>query len=178
MIPLEISKNSWFSYVFSRGSKEGIEKKGIFKRHRNGTLAWDGLIELKKHCYIKYSKVSQDTTWNILRSSHPDMFCKRRKHIDLESTLKQRWSSMFINLVSKLILGWKWELSRLSLWLRLYEYMVIIISTALCKLPTKLFLVSIQIQRCFNVDLNFESTFTIWRCFNVDIKSTDITTLF
>ena len=34
------------------------------------------------------------------------------KHINLESTLKQHWSSTFINVVSTLIFGWKWELSR------------------------------------------------------------------
>ena len=34
------------------------------------------------------------------------------KHINVESTLKQRWSSTFINVVSTLIFGWKWKLSR------------------------------------------------------------------
>ena len=34
------------------------------------------------------------------------------KHINVESTLKQRWSSTFINVVSILIFGWKWKLSR------------------------------------------------------------------
>ena len=34
------------------------------------------------------------------------------KHINVESTLKQRWSSTFINVVSKLVFGWKWKLSR------------------------------------------------------------------
>ena len=33
------------------------------------------------------------------------------KH-NFESTLKQRWSSMFINAASALIFGWKWKLSR------------------------------------------------------------------
>ena len=43
-------------------------------------------------------------TWYT--SSHPS------KHINVESTLKQRWSSTFINVVSTLIFGWKWKLSR------------------------------------------------------------------
>ena len=34
------------------------------------------------------------------------------KHINVESTLKQSWSSTFINVVSTLIFGWKWKLSR------------------------------------------------------------------
>ena len=34
------------------------------------------------------------------------------KHINVESTLKQRWPSMFIDVVSTLIFGWKWKLSR------------------------------------------------------------------
>ena len=34
------------------------------------------------------------------------------KHINVDSTLKQRWSSTFINGVSTLIFGWKWMLSR------------------------------------------------------------------
>ena len=33
------------------------------------------------------------------------------KHINVESTLKERWSSTFINVVSTLIFGWKWKLS-------------------------------------------------------------------
>ena len=36
------------------------------------------------------------------------------KHINVESTLKQRWSSTFINVVSTLIFGWKWMLSSRS----------------------------------------------------------------
>ena len=34
------------------------------------------------------------------------------KHINVESTWKQRWLSTFINVVSTLIFGWKWTLSR------------------------------------------------------------------
>ena len=34
------------------------------------------------------------------------------KEINVESTFKQRWSSTFINVVSTLIFGWKWKLSR------------------------------------------------------------------
>ena len=33
------------------------------------------------------------------------------KHINVELTLKQRWSSMLTNVVSTLIFGWKWKLS-------------------------------------------------------------------
>ena len=36
------------------------------------------------------------------------------KHINLESTLKQHWSSTFINVVSTLIFGWKWADAHLS----------------------------------------------------------------
>ena len=36
-----------------------------------------------------------------------------RKHINVESTLKQSWLSTFINVVSTLICGWKWKLSRI-----------------------------------------------------------------
>ena len=34
------------------------------------------------------------------------------KHIYVESELKQRWLSTFINVVSTLIFGWKWKLSQ------------------------------------------------------------------
>ena len=34
------------------------------------------------------------------------------KHIIVESALKQHWSPTFINVVSTLIFGWKWKLSR------------------------------------------------------------------
>ena len=34
------------------------------------------------------------------------------KHTNIESTLKERWSSTFINVVSTLIFGWKWMLIR------------------------------------------------------------------
>ena len=34
------------------------------------------------------------------------------KEINVESTFKQRWSSTFINVVSTLMFGWKWKLSR------------------------------------------------------------------
>ena len=47
-----------------------------------------------------------------------------------------------------------------------------------CNLPTKLLLASTQIQRCFDVDFNVESTLTKGLKSNVDITSTDVTTLF
>ena len=34
------------------------------------------------------------------------------KQVNVEPTLKQRWLSKFINVVSKLIFGWKWKLSQ------------------------------------------------------------------
>ena len=34
------------------------------------------------------------------------------EHINVESTLKQRWLSTFIDVVSTLMFGWKWKLSR------------------------------------------------------------------
>ena len=40
------------------------------------------------------------------------LFIYTSKHINVESTLKQRWSSTFINIVSTLIFVWKWKLSR------------------------------------------------------------------
>ena len=43
------------------------------------------------------------------------LFCLRKKpskHINVESTLKRRWFPTFINVVSTLIFGWKWKLSR------------------------------------------------------------------
>ena len=90
------------------------------------------------------------------------------KHINVESTLKQRWSSTSINVVSTLIFGWKWKLSRRTF--------IDVVST-LAK------------QRWNNVDritpiqcrwTNVVSTFKFWlkmkveptyvfrRCFNVD----------
>ena len=47
------------------------------------------------------------------RSSHRRCFVsKPSKHINVKSTLKQRWSSTFINVVSTWKFGWKWKLSQ------------------------------------------------------------------
>ena len=48
----------------------------------------------------------------LFRSIYWEIFYKPSKHINVQSTLKQRWSSTFINVVSTLIFGWKWKLSR------------------------------------------------------------------
>ena len=46
------------------------------------------------------------TKWKKFWSLQPSI------HINVESTWKQRWLSTFINVVSTLIFGWKWKLSR------------------------------------------------------------------
>ena len=46
------------------------------------------------------------TKWKKIWSLQPSI------HINVESTWKQRWLSTFINVVSTLIFGWKWKLSR------------------------------------------------------------------
>ena len=46
------------------------------------------------------------TKWKKFWSLQPSI------HINVESTWKQRWLSTFINVVSTLIFGWNWKLSR------------------------------------------------------------------
>ena len=40
------------------------------------------------------------------------------KHVNVESTLKQHWSSTFINVVSLLIFAWLWKFS----WLKFFDF--------------------------------------------------------
>ena len=59
--------------------------------------------------------------WNH-NTPFPNLFSVKSYHMktrpylpskhNVESTLKQRWSSLFINAASALIFGWKWKLSR------------------------------------------------------------------
>ena len=50
----------------------------------------------------KFSPKCKKKNWSLQPS----------KHINVESTWKKRWLSTFINVVSTLIFGWKWTLSR------------------------------------------------------------------
>ena len=80
------------------------------------------------------------------------------------STLKQRWSSTFIGVVSTLIFGWKWKLSRRTFFdvvstLRKQRWLNYVDSSSITK-------------RCFNVDIwlkmKVEPTYVYRRCFNVE----------
>ena len=80
------------------------------------------------------------------------------------STLKQRWSSTFINVVSTLIFGWTWKLSRRTF--------IDVVST-LTKQRWYNYVDSTSMnQRCLNVEIwlkmKVEPTYVYRRCFNVD----------
>ena len=64
----------------------------------SGTLVW-----YHTHTYTRKHKYTH---------THKHILHSPSKHINVESTLKQHWSSSFINVVSVLIFGWKWKLSR------------------------------------------------------------------
>ena len=63
----------------------------ILERRKKITV-WKRHLSNKKNCHVSFEFAS--------------------KHIYIDSTLKQRWSSTFINVVSTLIFGWKRKLSR------------------------------------------------------------------
>ena len=63
--------------------------------------------------YIRRSEDIQDVFWtSYVRSIHVLRLLGPSKHINVESTLKQRWSSTLINAVSMLIFVWQWQLCR------------------------------------------------------------------
>ena len=111
------------------------------------------------------------------------------KHMKVKSTLKRRWSSTFIAIistltfigtVSTLIFEWKWNLSRRLIigvvsklkWVCLFYANIWILKfNKPCKLSPKLLLESTQNRCCFTVEFNIESTLTmssIQRWYHVD----------
>ena len=87
-----------------------------------------------------------------------------RKHINVKLTLKQRWLSTFISVLSTMIFGWKWTLIQRTF---------IGVFSTLAKRRWKNYVDSMLMnQCCSNVEIwlkiKVEPTYVYRRCFNVD----------
>ena len=77
-----------------------------FKRKKYRREIWVLWSEHSRKCKIYFVFCVTEHLRHMACSVIPS------KHINVESTLKQRWLSTFIDVVSTLIFGWKWNLSR------------------------------------------------------------------
>ena len=93
-----------FHWVIYKPPKESSESRGVFRTQSSiydGGFLWTYLT-----AYYFCNKGSiADVHKFEMRGYIPS------KGINVESTLKQRWSSTFINVASTLIFSWKWKLS-------------------------------------------------------------------
>ena len=84
------------------------------------------------------------------------------KHINVELTLKQRWSSTFTNVVLTLIFGWKWRLSRRTF--------IDVVSTLTKERWNNVEIITLV--QCWWTNIQFkikvESTYVHGRCFDVE----------
>ena len=84
------------------------------------------------------------------------------KHINVELTLKQRWSSTFTNVVLTLIFGWKWRLSRRTF--------IDVVSSLTKERRNNVEIITLV--QCWWPNIQFkikvESTYVHGRCFDVE----------